>query len=62
MAATSKPKRKENKKIATHERKLNKEVLIPHGGKRKLSGKSAVKKAKEHGAKKSFVNTIKSMY
>lgn len=62
MAATPKPKRQENKKIASKERKLNKEVILPQGGKRKASEKNAVKTAKKLGAKKSFINSVRSMY
>ena len=62
MAATPKPKRKETKKIVSEERKLNKEVILPHGGKRKVAEKIATKTAKRAGAKKSFIKSIKSMY
>lgn len=62
MASNPKPKRKETKKIVSKERKLNKEVLSTHGGKRKLEEKKAVKTAKKVGAKKSFVKSVKSMY
>jgi hypothetical protein len=62
MAATPKPKRKENKKIVAENRKLNKEVLIPHGGERKARSKNAVKTASKHGASKSFQKSVKAMY
>ena len=62
MAENPKPKRKADKKIVSKERKLNKEVLHPHGGKRKIAEKSAVKQLKKMGAKKSCINSARSMY
>jgi ribosome-binding protein aMBF1 (putative translation factor) len=62
MAATPKPKRQEQKKIASKERKLNKEVISKQPGVRKAREMGSAKLAKKLGAKKSFVKSIKSMY